>query len=98
MIAEFSVTPIDKTAEGFSEYVALSLELIKASGLDYELTAMGTIVEGNRSEVFKLIERVHENMAAISDRVITHIKIDDRKGYTGRIQGKTESVKAKMKA
>ncbi len=97
MLAEFSVTPIDKTLEGFSKYVAQSIELIQASGLDYRLTAMGTIVEGEADQVFELIKKVHLNMAAQSERVSTAIKIDDRRGSSGRLDGKIDSVQVNVK-
>jgi len=78
MLAEITVTPIDKTTEGFSKYVAGSIELIRRSGLDYLLTPMGTIIEGEAEEVFDLIKKVHLSMVEHSDRVSTSVKIDDR--------------------
>ncbi len=92
MLAEISVTPIDKTNEGFSKYVAQSIRIIRESGLDYRLTAMGTIIEGEADAVFDLIRKVHMNMAAQSERVSTSIKIDDRRGAVNRLSGKVSSV------
>ncbi len=97
MLAFFSVTPIDKNGENLSEYVAHSLTLIKESGLDYQLTAMGTIVEGDADDVFALIQACHKKMTTLSGRVSTSIKIDDRSGATGRIKGKVRSVEEKLK-
>jgi len=96
MLAEISVTPIDKTTEGFSQYVSQSIDIIQNSGLDYVLTPMGTIIEGDAEKVFDLIKEVHINMAKQSDRVSTSIKIDDRKGKTGAIRSKTESVEKSL--
>ena len=84
MLAEFSITPIDKEGKNLSEYIAKTINIIKESGLQYELHAMGTLVEGDAEEVFELIKKCHLNMARFSDRVSTAIKIDDRKGETGR--------------
>jgi uncharacterized protein (TIGR00106 family) len=96
MLAEFSVFPIDKGAEGLSKYVAESMELIEASGLDYEVHAMGTLVEGPADEIFALIRKCHDNMLRHGDRVITNIKIDDRKDAKNRIKGKVRSVEEKL--
>jgi uncharacterized protein (TIGR00106 family) len=96
MLAEISVTPIDKTQEGFSAYVAQSIRLIEQSGLDYVLTPMGTIIEGEAEAVFDLIKNVHLNMAVQSERVSTSIKIDDRRGVSGALKSKIESVKARL--
>jgi|TARA_B100000315_G_scaffold255164_1_gene297866 uncharacterized protein (TIGR00106 family) len=97
MLAEFSITPIDKEGKSLSEYIAKTINIIKESGLQYELHAMGTIVEGDAEEVFDLIKKCHLNMARFSDRVSTSIKIDDRKGATGRLKGKVASVENKLK-
>lgn len=97
MLAEFSITPIDKEGKNLSEYIAKTIKIIKESGLQYELHAMGTIIEGNAEEVFALIKKCHLNMTNFSDRVSTSIKIDDRKGATGRLKGKIASVENKLK-
>ncbi|MEW6351419.1 MAG: MTH1187 family thiamine-binding protein [Thermodesulfobacteriota bacterium] len=96
MLAEFSVVPLDKGATGLSQYVSKSLEIIESSGLDYEIHALGTLVEGPSEEVWAVIRKCHEHMAAFSDRVVTTVKIDDRKGATGRIKGKVRAVEEKI--
>ena len=96
MLAEFSVAPIDKGAQGLSRYVARSIEIIESSGLDYEVHALGTLVEGPAEEVWAVIRKCHETMVEASDRVLTTVKIDDRKGATGRIKGKVKSVEEKI--
>ncbi|MFH0823547.1 MAG: MTH1187 family thiamine-binding protein [Pseudomonadota bacterium] len=96
MLAEFSVAPIDKGAEGLSRYVAESMKIIQESGLDYEVHAMGTLIEGPADRVFEVIRKCHENMVRNSDRVLTSVKIDDRKGATGRIKGKVRAVEEKL--
>ena len=95
MIAEFSVFPVGKGAH-LSRFVASLYPLIEQSGLDYELTAMGTIVEGDGHRIFQLVEACHEKMAEDSERVITSLKIDDFVGRTGRIKGKVESVQKQL--
>ena len=91
MIAEFSVFPVGRGAH-LSQYVAPLFELIEKSGLEYRLTPMGTVVEGEVDEVFELVRACHKKMAEDSERVITSLKIDDFKGAKGRLNGKIESV------
>ncbi len=98
MIVEFSIIPIDKEGKSLSEYIAKTINIIKKSGLQYELHAMGTIVEGDAEEVFDLIKKCHLNMTRFSDRVYTSINIDDRKRATGRLEGKVASVENKLKS
>lgn len=95
MLAFFSVSPAGK-GENLSEFVAGSLELIEASGLDYQMGPMGTTVEGEPEEVFDLILRCHMRMRGVASRVGTSIKIDDHVGRTGRLKGKIESVEKKL--
>lgn len=96
MLAEFSVFPLDKGGEGLSKYVAQSMKIIEESGLDYEIHAMGTLIEGPADKIFEVIRKCHDNMAAQCDRVVTNVKIDDRKGSQGSIKRKVKSVEEKV--
>ena len=96
MLAELSVFPLDKGAKGLSTYVAQSMKIIEDSGLDYQIHAMATLIEGPADKVFEVIRKCHENMAAQSDRVITTVKIDDKKGVHGTLTAKVKSVEEKV--
>jgi len=97
MLAEISVFPLDKGDSGLSKYVAESIEIIKTSGLDYEIHAMGTLIEGPSDVIFDVIKKCHENMASKCHRVVTNVKIDDRKGAEGSIKRKVASVREKLR-
>jgi uncharacterized protein (TIGR00106 family) len=96
MLAELSVFPLDKGDSGLSNYVAESVQIIKESGLDYEIHAMGTLIEGPSDLVFDVIKNCHENMTSKCRRVVTTVKIDDRKGAAGSIKRKVLSVQEKL--
>lgn len=91
MLVEFSVIPIGKGAS-LHEHIAKALKIVDASGLDYKLNPMGTVVEGNWDEVFKVIKSCHDAIMSDAERVITSITIDDRKGVSGAITRKIKSV------
>jgi uncharacterized protein (TIGR00106 family) len=91
MIVEFSVVPIGR-GEELAASVARILDLVDRSGLPYQLTAMGTLVEGGWDEVMGLVRRCHEALGGEGARVYTHITIDDRPGASGRIAGKVRDV------
>ena len=95
VLLEFSMTPLGE-GESVSRYVARSLEIVEASGLDYRLHAMGTVIEGEWDEVFDVVRRCHEAMSADCGRVTCGIKVDSRKGATGRLRSKVESVEARL--
>ncbi len=96
MLAELSVFPLDKGESGLSKYVAESIKIIEESGLDYEIHAMGTLIEGPADKVFEVIKKCHDNMASKCERVVTNVKIDDRRGAHGCIKRKVDSVLQKL--
>jgi uncharacterized protein (TIGR00106 family) len=95
MLAEFTVVPIG-VGESLSKYVAKSIELIKGSGLAYRMNPMGTVVEGSYDDIMALIRKCHMRMLEDANRVVTTIKIDDRKGRTGALSKKIESVQKEL--
>lgn len=95
MLAAISVFPTDK-GESVSAHVKKAVEVIAHSGLDYRVTAMGTLVEGEAHEIFALLAACHAAVAADSDRVYMTVSIDDRRGATGRLSGKIDSLEQKL--
>ena len=95
MIAEFSIVPLGKGVS-VSAYVAQAVKLVEESGLDYRLTPMGTIVEGDCEAVFDLIRRCHSAVAGDCERVLTRISIDDRRTATPRMKQKIKSVEERL--
>ena len=90
MIAFFSIVPQGK--EALSEDVSKVIDIIDRSGIEYRLTAMGTIVEGEPDEVWRLIRSCHEKMTELSRRVVTHISIDDRRDEKDAIRSKVSDI------
>ncbi len=95
MVVNFSIVPIGK-GNSLSTQVAEVLKIVSESGINYKLHSMGTVLEGNWDNIFKLIKKCHKKILKDSDRVLTTITIDDRKGRTGRIARKVQSVKKKV--
>jgi uncharacterized protein (TIGR00106 family) len=95
MLAMFSTFPVDK-GESLSDEVASVIELIDRSGLNYQTTAMGTLVEGDWDQVFDLIKRCHQALRQGSRRVYTRITVDDREGATNQLAQKVAAIEAKL--
>jgi uncharacterized protein (TIGR00106 family) len=95
VLLEMSITPLGK-GESVSRYVAECVQLVDLSGLDYELHAMGTIVEGELDQVLELLGRYIEQVARHSDRVSCSAKLDYRRGRSGRLKSKVASVEEKL--
>ena len=95
VLLEFSMTPLGK-GTSVSPYVARSLEIVEASGLDYRLHSMGTIVEGELASVLDVLAKCFEAMAVDCERVTCAAKFDYRPGYSGRLDAKVKSVEEKL--
>ena len=97
VIVEFSIFPMDK-GESLSSYVARAMKLIQDSGLPYELNPMGTCVEGDWNDVMSLVDRCFQELQKDCKRISLALKADYRKGSTGRMKAKVESVRAKLES
>lgn len=91
MLASFSVVPMG-TGEAVKDLVAEALAIVDESGLSYKLGAMQTTVEGDPEQVMAVILRCHRRVLELAPRVLTHITLDERKGATGRLEGKVADV------
>jgi uncharacterized protein (TIGR00106 family) len=94
-LMEFTMIPLDK-GESFSKYVARTLDIVDHSGLDYQLTPMGTVVEGEWPDLLALLDTAFRSLEETSARISLSVKFDHRKGYGGRLKGKIESVEKKL--
>lgn len=95
VLAEFSIWPMDK-GESVGAYVARALDIVDRSGLPYKLGPLGTCLEGEWYEVMAVIGQCYEALAADSNRIACTVKIDYRKGQTGRLEAKVKSVEEKV--
>ncbi len=96
MIVEISFVPIG-VGTSLSRYIAVVIKNIEKSGLKYQLTPMGTIVEGEWKEISNLIDYSHNLIFEMGiERIITNIKIDYRLDKKSSMQDKIDSVKMKM--
>ncbi len=97
-VVEISVAPLGTASPGVSSYVAACVKIVAASGLVYQLTPMGTVIEGSLDEIFPVLRKMHEvPFAEGAERVSTLIKIDDRRDQGSHgLQGKVESVLNKL--
>ena len=98
MLAELEIVPIGTPGPSLSTLLADVAKLIDKSGLDYRVGPMGTVVEGEWDRVMSLAKQCHQAVLASSVRVMTTIRIDERKDRpgAGRITQKVSSLEAKV--
>lgn len=95
LLLEFSMSPFDK-GESLSTYVARSLKIIHESGVPYRFNPMGTVLEGEWDEVMGVVKACYERMRKDCNRISVAMKIDYRKGKSGRLNAKIKSVEDKL--
>jgi len=95
-LVEFSIFPTEKS-QSKSAFVARVLDIVDRSGLPYQLTPMGTIIEGESvEEVLAIINAAYLELQKDCGRIYSSIKIDYREGPVGRLNKKVNSVEEKL--
>jgi uncharacterized protein (TIGR00106 family) len=95
VLLEMSIVPLG-AGESVSPFVARCVDIVDRSGLNYELHAMGTIVEGELAEVLSLMQQCIEEVAKSANRFSCSAKIDYRQGHSGALTSKVASVEQKL--
>lgn len=95
VIAELSVVPVGTGDTGLSRYVAACLDVLaRRKDVSYQLTPMGTVLEGPIDIILEVAGKMHEAPFGLGvSRVVTTIKIDERRDKLATMAGKVESVR-----
>lgn len=99
-IADITIIPIGTNDASVSQYVASIHELLESykDKVEYKLTPMSTIIEGELPLLFEIIQALHEvPFKKGVKRVATNIRIDDRRDKELTMSGKISSVEEKLK-
>ena len=97
-ILEISVVPIGTSDTSLSAYVADCIRILRKEKVRYELSSMGTNIEGDLKVLFDIALKMHQvpfKKGAL--RVLTTLKIDDRRDKKGTLSGKKRAVQSKLK-
>ena len=93
VIVELSILPVGTGDTGLSRYIAACVERLEKTGLVYQLTAMGTIIQGPLNQILEVVKEMHEVPFELGvSRVVTMLKIDDRRDKPQTIGDKVKAV------
>jgi uncharacterized protein (TIGR00106 family) len=95
MLIEFSIVPIG-SGSSIGDRLSEVLRIVDDSGLPYKVNPMGTVVEGEWEDLFRLVKKCHKAVMKREERVLTNISVDDRKGKKNRIEEKVKSVEKRL--
>ncbi|MCG3413030.1 MTH1187 family thiamine-binding protein [Staphylococcus massiliensis] len=101
-IVDVVVIPVGTEGPSVSKYIAeiqTKLESYKAEGkIDYQLTPMNTLIEGDLKNLLEVVQVIHElPFDKGLDRVCTNIRIDDRRDKSRKMNEKLDSVNKHLK-
>ncbi|WP_226677321.1 MTH1187 family thiamine-binding protein [Rossellomorea aquimaris] len=75
-LVSIQIIPKTNNGEDVIPYVDEAIAIIEKSGVRYEVHPLETTMEGNLSDLFKVIEQMNERMIEIgSKNVISQIKV-----------------------
>jgi uncharacterized protein (TIGR00106 family) len=93
MIVDVSVVPIGTGSTSVSKFVRKVLGVVRKSGLKYQIGPMGTSLEGDWDTIFSTIRQMHEVCFKLgAGRLLTTIKVDDRRDKIQSMQDKLDRV------
>ena len=98
VIAEISVVPLGTKTPSVSQYVARAVKVLeREKDIRYELTAMATVIEGDLDKILAVVKKMHEGVFGEGvSRVLTTVKIDDRRDKAQTMKEKLNSLKKKL--
>jgi len=96
IVVELNIIPLGKGVS-VSEYLAPAVKELEKRGVKYSITPMCTIFEAEGvDEAFKLARAAHESVFRTGvKRVVTTVKIDDRRDLERSMEEKVESLMRK---
>ncbi|WP_303674563.1 MTH1187 family thiamine-binding protein [Vampirovibrio chlorellavorus] len=102
LIAEIAVDPIGTQEPTESDYVVAAERALKKaveanSSLQYQINPMSTTIEGEREDVLRVLERMHQApFQEGARRVITTIRLDERSDQDNAMRHHTDVVLQKL--
>ena len=95
---EFNIIPLGEGVS-VSQFLAPAIEELDKRKVKYEITSMGTIFEvKNVQEAFDLVREAHEAVFEMGvKRVVTAVRIDDRRDAERSMEDKVKSLKRLVK-
>jgi len=95
MVLELTIIPLGR-GRSISGDIADLVKIIEASGLEYRMTAFGTLIEGTWDQLMDVARRCHFETRKNAERVLTMMRLDDYGDRTGEIDGAVDRVEKKL--
>jgi uncharacterized protein (TIGR00106 family) len=93
IISQLSISPVGETVS-LSKYVKVVLNVLRKNKIRYRTNDMATVIETENLDIlFDVVKKAHNSVIESgAKRVITELKIDDRRDKNIKIGYKVKSV------
>jgi len=93
IVAQLSIAPLG-AGTSVSKYVKIAIDTLKKEHVTFQTNPMATVIECDTLEtVFSVVQKAHQAVAASgAQRIITELKIDDRRDKNATMASKLTSL------
>ena len=96
-LMEISVVPVGREGASLGNTVVEMLKVAEKHGVKYEVGPLGTGMEGDLDTLLQVAREMHEVCFGLGyPRVLTTIRLDDRRDKDLTMEYKVQSVKEKL--
>lgn len=96
-IATINVIPLGTATPSVGRYVADCVKVLKNTGANFKVNAMGTVIDGDLDDILMLVKKMHSvPFEKGVQRVITTVSIDDRCDKKVTSSEKVESLMKRL--
>ena len=94
IIAQLSIAPLGKSIS-VSQYVKIVIETLQKEHVKFQTNPMATVIETSDIDtLLRVVQKAHLAVAAAgAKRIITELKIDDRRDKEATMESKLQALK-----
>ena len=92
-LLQVTVLPLGTGTPSVSRFVTDAIQVVKASGVTYQITPMSTCLEGPLEEIMQVALQMHQAcFSGEVQRVVTNMTLDERRDKEATLQSKIAAV------
>ena len=95
MLFSVSMFPIG-SGDDLSGPVSKVIDELDRAGLNYQVSAMDTVIEGEWKDVMPVIRRAYRHLTDEYDRVYLSIDVDEHRSVGARLEGAIADVEEEL--
>ena len=94
ILSQLSISPVGESI-GLSKYVKIVINVLRKNNIKFVTNDMATVIEAENLDIlFDVVKKAHsEVINSGAKRVITELKIDDRRDKNIKLGDKIKSIK-----